>query len=293
MEGPSRQLETQSATPVTSKWRKMIPSLTSFASRTAKQSAETTSEAAKTAASKVSGKVNNSIRDFKSYAKESSAQYASEIRSSMKNVSARVAASATHNVQKTGDRMRETILNTAQSTREKLKNEISQKIPKFSLPFMRRLPPSAKTTPEKRSKSISNNTKEAFESVTQSTSKAATFATKVLTESTTNAASNMTSQVQQSVTKASRWLWWWGLAAVAVYGMSTTLTKEGMQVLKDMLNSPKSDSAVNDSATTCVSASIRPSASERAQDERGDDAASKLSWFSSLRGYFSDNTSSD
>jgi hypothetical protein len=139
------------------------------------------------------------------------------------------------------------------------------------------------------SKSLSYDTKEALQSMSQSTSNAATFATKVLTQSTTNAASNMTSQVQQSVTKASRWLWWWGLAAVGVYGMSTTLTKEGMQLLKDMITSPKSDEPFDASGTSRVSAPASSSAFQSARDGRSDDAASTLSWFGSLLEYFTGN----
>ncbi|KAL7521295.1 hypothetical protein ACHAWX_005972 [Stephanocyclus meneghinianus] len=281
LEGASMQPDAQSTTP---KWRQVIPSLTLVASRLAKESAEEASEVAKTAASKASGKMSNSIQDFKAYAKESSAEYASDARRSMNSIGARVKASAAHNLQMTRDRMKESILNT----RDRLKNEISHRISKVSLPFMRSLPPSAETSPGEISKSLSYNTKEALQSLSQSTSNAATFATKVLTQSTTNAASNMTSQMQQSVTKASRWIWWWGLAAVGVYGMSTTLTKEGMQLLKDMINSPKSDEPLDASGTSRVSARSSSSASQSTRDGRSGEAA-KLSWFSSIREYFTRN----
>ena len=37
---------------------------------------------------------------------------------------------------------------------------------------------------------------------------------------------------------AIRWLWWWGLAAVGVYGICTTATKEGMRMLGEMAATP-------------------------------------------------------
>lgn len=45
--------------------------------------------------------------------------------------------------------------------------------------------------------------------------------------------SHMKQRTVEMSTVAIRWLWWWGLAAVGVYGISTTATKEGMRMLKE------------------------------------------------------------
>jgi len=63
----------------------------------------------------------------------------------------------------------------------------------------------------------------------QTLSKATTETLSKLTNS------QLSTQLQTTLHKAFKWLWWWGLAAVGVYGISTTLTKEGVKVLKDLI----------------------------------------------------------
>jgi len=77
---------------------------------------------------------------------------------------------------------------------------------------------------------------------------------------------------------------------VGVYGMSTTLTKEGVQLLKDVVSSPKESLTAGsaDSAATTVSSGISPrGAVIPAEDAVGDNTNKNsggrwlLSWFSS------------
>jgi len=73
------------------------------------------------------------------------------------------------------------------------------------------------------------------------TEKAKNLTKSILTSETTTAfAGNIFSKFQNSVHKTTRWLWWWGLAAVGVYGITTTLTKEGMSILKEAVGLSKS-----------------------------------------------------
>lgn len=70
--------------------------------------------------------------------------------------------------------------------------------------------------------------------------KAANTLSKNTIESASQTAIQASNQLQDVAKTTIRWLWWWGLAAVGVYGISTTLTKEGVQILKDVLTSSSS-----------------------------------------------------
>ena len=72
--------------------------------------------------------------------------------------------------------------------------------------------------------------------------KAANTLSKNTIESVSQTAIQASNQLQDVAKTTIRWLWWWGLAAVGVYGISTTLTKEGVQILKDLLTSSTSSS---------------------------------------------------
>ena len=89
------------------------------------------------------------------------------------------------------------------------------------------------------SQSLEKDAFQLLKDVSSRKTSATNVAAKLITSTTTQAASNLTSQVKESVSKASRWLWWWGLAAVGMYGMSTTLAKEGVGVLRDVVAAVK------------------------------------------------------
>ena len=108
--------------------------------------------------------------------------------------------------------------------------------------------------PEKSTSTILSSTKDQMiSSVGESISQRANVATSHLHKAANTLSKNTIESVSQTAIQASnqlqdvakttiRWLWWWGLAAVGVYGISTTLTKEGVQILKDLLTSSTSSS---------------------------------------------------
>lgn len=71
------------------------------------------------------------------------------------------------------------------------------------------------------------------------------------------ASERLTGDAREAGKSAARWLWWWGLAAVGVYGIATTATKEGMGFLKDLASS----------ASGAVSGSDAVSSSSSKDDE--------------------------
>lgn len=237
-----------------------------------KQSMSDTIQSVKNEASaklnNVTSEANNNIRDLKSFAQESSVNLDTKTRGFMSSFGARIKQSA--------DRIKDSLGNVAQSTKERMKNELNKRIPKISFPKL--------TDASAISKEASQTITQSSKTLTQSTN-AANLASKVLTESTARAASNMTSQVQQSVQKASRWLWWWGLAAVGVYGMSTTLTKEGVGVLKDLISGGR----VEEDEGNTVSSAGTPASSNSSKavsvNESGDEAV-RNGWLSSIKRYF-------
>lgn len=133
---------------------------------------------------------------------------------------------------------------------------------------------------------LSNNTMKKLQSnLSQQTSSAANLAKKA----TSQAANTLTSQIQEYTSKASSWLWWWGLAAVGVYGMSTTLTKEGVEAVKDLFRSnddDRNDSRNNvplseNSSSTADNASSMAFGTDNANGEETivGRTTSWLSWF--------------
>lgn len=245
-----------------------------------KQSMSDTIQSVKNEASaklnNVTSEANNNIRDLKSFAQESSANLDTKTRGFMSSFGARIKQSAVLNLNRAGDRIKDSLGNVAQSTKERMKNELNKRIPKISFPKL--------TDASAISKEASQTITQSSKTLTQSTN-AANLASKVLTESTARAASNMTSQVQQSVQKTSRWLWWWGLAAVGVYGMSTTLTKEGVGVLKNLISGGR----VEEDEGNTVSSAGTPASSNSSKavsvNESGDEAV-RNGWLSSIKRYF-------
>ena len=199
-------------------------------------------------------------------------------------------------VKKTGESMKESITEVSQSTASKLKDRIASRIPKMpKLPFIsnsksesiqstpKQLNQSSNTSSIRNSLSSSLPTKEAL-------LKSATY---IATETASKTASNVTTQVSESVNKATRWLWWWGLAAVGVYGMSTTLTKEGVLMFKEMITSSKeslgggsSISAEGDAKLAAAVESSNATYADKSVVESVDDEAKNKGrwlslWFSS------------
>ena len=126
-----------------------------------------------------------------------------------------------------------------QTASNRLKNEISKRIPK--LPFAsKKKQGSETTTTTKSTKKVDIPSNKILDSLPNK-DQLLQSATHIATETASRATSNVTTQVSEGVHKAIRWLWWWGLAAVGVYACTTTLTKEGVQIIKDIFTSKKKE----------------------------------------------------
>ena len=244
----------------------ILSRLTSYASQTAQQSLNSVKQSAtanlenKTQALKES--ITSIAQSSKERIKSESSQYVSDARKSINSLKEQVKTSAVANIQDTTCTLKKSITNATQSSKERIRTELSNRI---------RLPLSKSEC----SKTISN---EAAKPPISQTTSAANLATKVIAETTMQAANNMTSQVKESVSQTTRWLWWWGLAAVGVYGISTTLTKEGIQTLKDLVSSQTSGAI--DSKSVAVAA------------DRSDEEEAKATWISSIKRFFGSNSES-
>lgn len=237
-----------------------------------------------------------SLARAKVNAKQTGEQYAWEAHRNITKMGEDVKQTAKVTAKKTGERMKESITEVSQSTASKLKDRIASRIPEMpKLPFIsnskskpiqstpKQLNQSSNTSSIRNSLSSSLPTKEAL----------LKSATHIATETASKTASNVTTQVSESVNKATRWLWWWGLAAVGVYGMSTTLTKEGVLMFKEMITSPKeslgggsSISAEGDAKLAAAVESSNATYADKSVVESVDDEAKNKgrwlsSWFSS------------
>ena len=292
-----------STTAAASKFTQLFDSLTSTASdvvsKATKKATQAASEAtdvattkAKTAATKATNNLRHSITNAKIDAKKAGEQYAWDAHRSISKMGENMKQSAKVATKKTSEHMKETISNVSQSATNRLRDEISQRIripeiPKLSFVKKKKQPeaistPTSSSTPKSTTvdapsceskKVIPNNySLPSKEQLLQS-------ATYIATEAATKTAANVTTQVSQGVHKATRWFWWWSLAAVGVYGISTTLTKEGVQMIKDMFtSSSKKESLFDD---TKGATAIVESVNENKRNEKSGNSGRWLSsWFS-------------
>jgi len=246
-------------TETASKINQWIGSLSSAASETASRAAEKAARAAtetteavaaraKTAAAKAAADVRRSMTNAKISAKKKGEQYAWEAHRSAARMGENAKRSAGRSARKSGERIRGSMSEATRSARERVAGEISRRMPK--MPEMPRLPfanESASAASESAPGKALSDALPGREALLKS-------ASAIASETITKTTANVTSQVQETVGKTTRWLWWWGLAAVGVYGVSTTLTKEGVQLLKDMVSSPRESFAKDSSNADAASA---------------------------------------
>jgi hypothetical protein len=247
----------------------MVSDLTSYASQTVQKSLNHVKQTAvinlQNTTNSLKESIVNAAETKTERIKNDSSQYIANARQTMNDLGKKAKTSAAVNIKNTKNSMKESISNAAQSSKERIKKEISA-----WMPFKKSILPESKV--------------DIVQSTMSKSASAANLATKVIAETTTQAAINMSSQVKESVSNATRWLWWWGLAAVGVYGISTTLTKEGVQVLKDMVSPVKSQDG-NDGV---VARSVPPSTKSVETRSSGDvEIDSRHSWLASIKGYFS------
>ena len=299
-----------STTAAASKFTQLFDSLTSTASdvvsKATKKATQAASEAtdvattkAKTAATKATNNLRHSITNAKIDAKKAGEQYAWDAHRSISKMGENMKQSAKVATKKTSEHMKETISNVSQSATNRLRDEISQRIripeiPKLSFVKKKKQPeaistPTSSSTPKSTTvdapsceskKVIPNNySLPSKEQLLQS-------ATYIATDTATKTAANVTTQVSEGVHKATRWFWWWSLAAVGVYGISTTLTKEGVQMIKDMFtSSSKKESLFDDTkgatAISVVSSGTVDSVNENKRNKKSGNSGRWLSsWFS-------------
>ncbi|KAL7529677.1 hypothetical protein ACHAWF_003082 [Thalassiosira exigua] len=264
---------------ITSTTSQTVSKATEKATQAATEATEIAAKNANTTASKATKNIRHSLANAKVKAKDAGEKYAWEAHRSISRMGEDMKKSALTTARGAGERAKESMSVAAQSASNRLKNELYQRIPKITkLPFFSNKQQSTISASSKRPDAISKQ---------QLMLKSATH---VATEAATKMASNATTQVQDTARKATRWLWWWGLAAVGVYGMSTTLTKEGVQLLKDMVtpskeSTPTGDARVAAPALPHPTGVIIPSAeaAEAADDNITGDVADRLRgrWFSS------------
>ncbi|KAL9185700.1 hypothetical protein ACHAXT_003477 [Thalassiosira profunda] len=242
------------------------------------EAAEAAAKKAKVAATKATNDMRHSMTNVKRDAKQKGEQYAWEAHRTIHRVGEDVKQSAKAAASKASKKVNHSLSDISQSAANRLKKEVAKRMPKMptmpKLPFSRsQLHWTTKEATERISRAMPS--KETRKALVES-------ASNIATETVTKTASNVTTQVQEGANKAMRWLWWWGLAAVGVYGVSTTLTREGVQAVKDMFGSKKSSGS---DSTPAVADSVN-STMESPTAEANDDIANRggLSfWFARRR----------
>lgn len=224
----------------------------SVATRAAERAAGSTgsSAAAKAtaAANKAAADVRRSMAKAQIDAKGAGERWAREARRSAARIGEDAMRSAERTARRTGERATDSMAGATLSAKKWIRDETSRRMPRMpKLPFASESaatsPPSSKPPPTPLPPG--GKIADALPSKETLLRSASAIAGDAVSKTT----ANVTSQVSETVQKTTRWLWWWGLAAVAVYGMTTTLTKEGVQMLKDFASSPrKSIAEVADSA---------------------------------------------
>lgn len=244
----------------------MLSRITSLATQTTQRSLEKAKEIARTNLKNTKQSLKDSITSA-AQSRESS-HYVSRARSSINNLGQKVKTSAVDNLNNTKNILKDSISSAADKSKERIKREISSRLSFKSLP---------------NSNTAAKKSNEATQQSISKSGSVANFATRVLSETTAQAASNMTSTVKEGASKATRWLWWWGLAAVGVYGMSTTLTKEGVQLLKDLVGGgAKSSNEAGAVVGAAGNRGLTPVQME-AVDGSCNETTAVPTWFSSLK----------
>jgi hypothetical protein len=127
--------------------------------------------------------------------------------------------------------------------------------------FAKRIPKSSATTSSTTNtttKHYNNILSSARESISQHANAASnqllksassTLSQSTIIESASQRAIKTVNQLQDVTKKTMRWLWWWGLAAVGIYGISTTLTKEGIHMLKEFITTSSNEKLTTSSSS--------------------------------------------
>eukprot|EP00573_Skeletonema_grethae_P003719 CAMPEP_0201695236 /NCGR_PEP_ID=MMETSP0578-20130828/7261_1 /ASSEMBLY_ACC=CAM_ASM_000663 /TAXON_ID=267565 /ORGANISM="Skeletonema grethea, Strain CCMP 1804" /LENGTH=408 /DNA_ID=CAMNT_0048181053 /DNA_START=170 /DNA_END=1396 /DNA_ORIENTATION=- len=206
----------------------------------------------------------------------------------------------TNKAMDTKDKMTQSLQDATLSTKERIKDQFSKKLDEFKIPKTffgggsnrisssngvggaQTIPksvsapstsqPAVESTTLKEAIPTINNTNKNIPSSQSKLSKLSSLlpnketiissaTTSVLTNTVSDTTSNLSTQLQATVHKTFKWLWWWGLAAVGVYGISTTLTQEGVKALKDLVGGSGSGEDKKSSSSLTLSGVTKGSSS--------------------------------
>ena len=215
----------------TSNIQQLYTSIKSTVSPILAEATKTATQSVKQAAVDTTEIVTKKATIIKVNAKKAGERYAWEAHRSISKFGENIKQSTKDTAKKTGDHIKQNLLETTQATKSRLKSELSKRIP---FATKKNQVPAETTTTIESTKKVDIPSKKILDSL-PSKDQLLQSATQVATETASRTASNVTTQVSEGVNKATRWLWWWGLAAVGVYACTTTLTKEGVQIMKDIL----------------------------------------------------------
>ncbi|KAK1740101.1 hypothetical protein QTG54_009051 [Skeletonema marinoi] len=276
----------------------LVSKLTNFTTQ-ATQLAKTKANDAVTNAS---DSIRASLHNTKVNAKVKSEQYAWEAHRSINKVTKEMETKIKSKAMDTKDKMKQSVEEATLSTKERIKDEVSKRMEHFKLPSTlfgggskgnfaspssggggaQTLTKSASTTSQQAVESRTlkeaiptNNTNNKIPSSQSKLSKLSSLlpnketifssaTSSLLTKTVSNTTSNLSTQLQATIHKTFKWLWWWGLAAVGVYGISTTLTKEGVKAIKDLVGGVSGGD--DKSSSSLTSSSVSKGSSGTTQD---------------------------
>jgi hypothetical protein len=245
------------------------------------------------AVTKTSDSIRASLHNTKVNAKVKSEQYAWEAHRSINKVTKEMETKIKSKAMDTKDKMKQSVQDATLSTKERIKDEVSKRMESFKLPSTlfgggsngngasasnigggaQTLTKSASTSSQQAVESTTlkeaiptNTTNNKIPSSQSKLSKLSSLlpnketilssaTSSLLTKTVSNTTSNLSTQLQATIHKTFKWLWWWGLAAVGVYGISTTLTKEGVKAIKDLVGGASGGDDKSSSSLTSSSVS--------------------------------------
>ena len=230
-----------------------------------------TSQASQLAKSKANDAVTNAsdtirttLHNTKVNAKVKSEQYAWEAQRSINKVTKEMETKVKLKAIETKDKVKQSVTVATLSTKERIKGEFSKRMEHVKLPSsllgggknnstgksvvtqtVTKSTPTASqesttlkdaipkddnnlSSPQTKTSILSSllpNKESIFSSASSS----------LISNTVANTTANLSTRIQNTIHKTFKWLWLWGLAAVGVYGITSTLTKEGMKILKDIV----------------------------------------------------------
>ena len=192
----------------------------------------------------ISSKLTDAIRDKAKQALKRGSDAATEIYTSSKSKaieSARTAADKVKgNVQKRSSAVTQAASNAVKSSL----NNVSQQVQSAKTKTMNTVSQQVQSAKTKTTDAVKDVSYQAQSASTKATDAARDFSYQAVAttseklKQSSKAAASETSElllgnVQKHASKAARWFWWWSLAAIGVYAIATTGTREIMRQVSD------------------------------------------------------------